>query len=86
MPEGSEQAPVVVPIHPVENGEFHRLAGTPRAAPVPAFAGMTDEFRLVPPEDGLGQNVVAEPAPAEAGVELLHPFRQLRLALRDVLA
>ena len=33
MPEGSEQAPVVVPVHPLEGGEFHRLAVTPRAAP-----------------------------------------------------
>ena len=57
MAEGFEQAPVVVPVHPFEGGELDRLAGTPRAAPVPAFAGMTDEFGLVPPEEGLGQSL-----------------------------
>ena len=51
MPEGSEQAPVVVPVHPFEGGEFHRLAVTPRPAP-------GDEFRLVQPDDGFGQGVV----------------------------
>ena len=56
MPEGSEQAPVVVPVHPLEGGELHRLAVTPRAAP-------GDEFGLVQPDDGLGQGVVVEPAP-----------------------
>ena len=47
----------------VEGGEFDCLAVTPRAARVPAFAGMTDEFGLVQPDDGLGQGVVVEPAP-----------------------
>ena len=57
MAEGSEQAPVVVPVHPFEGGEFDCLAVTPRAAPVPAFAGMTDEFGLVQPDDGFGQSL-----------------------------
>ena len=52
MAERSEQAPVVVPAHPFEGGKCDRLAVTPRAAPVPAFAGMTDEFGLVQPDDG----------------------------------
>ena len=57
MPEGFEQAPVVVPVHPVEGGGLDCLAVTPRAAPVPAFAGMTDELGLVQPDDGLGQSL-----------------------------
>ena len=57
MPEGSEQAPVVVPVHPLEGGELHRLAVTPRAAP-------GDEFGLVQPDDGLGQGVVVRVAHA----------------------
>ena len=44
MPEGFEQAPVVVPVHPFEGGEFHRLAVTPRPAP-------GNEFRLVQSDD-----------------------------------
>ena len=48
---------------PPEGGELDHLAVTPRATPVPAFAGMTDEsgmtdeFGLVQPEDGLGQSL-----------------------------
>ena len=51
MVEGSEQAPVVVPVHPFEGGELDCLAGAPRAAP-------GDELGLVQPDDGFGQGVV----------------------------
>ena len=50
MAEGSEQAPVVVPVHPFEGGELDCLAGAPRAAP-------GDEFGLVQPDDGFGQSL-----------------------------
>ena len=50
MAEGSEKAPVVVPVHPFEGGELDCLAVTPRAAP-------DDEFGLVQPGDGFGQSL-----------------------------
>ena len=47
MAEGSEQAPVVVPVRTVEGSEPDCLAVTPRAAP-------GDGFRLLQPDDGFG--------------------------------
>ena len=57
MLERSEQAQVFVPVRPAQGGELDCLASAPRAAPAPAFAGMTDEFRLVRPDDGFGQSL-----------------------------
>ena len=48
--EGSEQAPVVIPVYPFEGGELDCLAVTPRAAP-------GDEFGLIQPDDGFGQSL-----------------------------
>ena len=70
MAEGFEQAPVVGPVHPFEGGELDCLAVTPRAAP-------SDELRLVQPDDGLGQGVVA-------GVAHAAPLREaLGVAQRE---
>ena len=46
MPEGSEQAPVVVPVHPLEGGELHRLVATPRPAPAEAVSSGSGPTRL----------------------------------------
>ena len=50
MAEGSEQAPVAVPVHPMEGCEFHRLPVTPRTA-------SGDDPALEPPDDGFGQSL-----------------------------
>ena len=38
MPKGFEQAPVVVPVHPLEGRVFHSLVATPRPAPAEAVS------------------------------------------------
>ena len=43
----------VVPVHPVEGGEFDVVDGPPRSV-----AGTSDQFGLVERVDGLGQGVV----------------------------
>ena len=46
MPEGFEQAPVVVPVHPLEGRELHRLVATPRPAPTEAVSSGSGPTRL----------------------------------------
>ena len=45
MPEGSEQAPVVVPVHPLEGRELHRLVATAQPAPAEAVSSGSGPIR-----------------------------------------
>ena len=46
MTEGFEQEPVVVPVHPLEDRELHRLVATPRPAPAEAVSSGSGPTRL----------------------------------------